>query len=315
MRIPKAFRSLALTFVATTALSTGLTTVATQLPANAAGSPSDLVTAVQAKKPKKKRTTVVKDLSFNVASFNILGSNHTDGKKKKRSRYASGVTRARWAVDLLKTHKTSVVGFSEIQPDQLRTVLAYGGGKYTSYPSPDAPKKAVPTAIVWKKRWWTLVSTHELVVPFLGQKRPQAAIVLQHKTTGQKVGFVNVHLTPVRKRDKSFGEKERNIGTNRMIKQAQAFASTGIPVFLTGDMNEREEVFCDVTTRTDMVAAAGGTNDGNSCQPPKNIGLDWIFTTPQVLLSQFRFQADPLVKKITDHRVPMVRATIPAAGS
>ena len=302
MRIPQAFRSLALTLVATTAL----TTVGTQLPATAAGAPSDGVTVSQASGPRKAGK-VVKDLSFNVASFNILGSNHTDGK---RSRFASGVTRARWAVDLLSTHKISVTGFSEIQPDQLRTVLAYGNGKYASYPSPDAPFKSVPTAIVWKKRWWELVSANGFIVPFLGQQRPQAAIVLRHKVTGQEVGFVNVHLTPVRKRDKSFGEDERNIGTRRMIRQARSLASRGIPVFLTGDMNEREEVFCDVTGRTSMIAAAGGTNNG-TCQPPKNIGLDWIFATPDLLLSEFRFQADELVKLITDHRVPMVRATIP----
>jgi endonuclease/exonuclease/phosphatase family metal-dependent hydrolase len=306
MRIPKAFRSLALTLVATTAL----TTVATQLPASAAGSPSDSVAGTQLSKPKKakKPGKVVKDLTFNIASFNILGSNHTDGKK--RSRFASGATRARWAVDLLQTHKISIIGFSEIQADQLRTVLAYGNGKYTSYPSPDAPRKAVPTAIVWKKRWWELVSAKDFIVPFLGQQRPQPAIVLRHKVTGQEVGVVNVHLTPVRKRNKMFGEGERDKGTRKMIRQARLLSEQGMPVFLTGDMNEREEVFCDVTSRTNMVAAAGGTNDG-SCQPPKNIGLDWIFTTPDVLLSEFRFQADELVKRITDHRVPMVRATLP----
>src|SRR3712207_8725505 len=78
-------------------------------------------------------------------------------------------------------------------------------------------------------------------------------------------------------------------------KKARSLASRGIPVFLTGDMNEREEAFCDVTGRTSMVAAAGGTHDG-ACKPPKNIGLDWIFSTPDVQLSEFRFQADDLVR-------------------
>ncbi len=42
-----------------------------------------------------------------------------------------------------------------------------------------------------------------------------------------------------------------------------------LPVFFTGDMNDREEFFCPVTARTELRAANGGSNVGGVCTLPR----------------------------------------------
>ncbi|MGZ4468575.1 MAG: hypothetical protein ACXVXB_08840, partial [Nocardioidaceae bacterium] len=133
--------------------------------------------------------------------------------------------------------------------------------------------------------------------------------------TGLEVYVANFHnpASVPRFRDQ---QHWRDVATGMEISLVNTLhQETGLPVFVTGDMNERDEYFCRITAGTGMVAAAGGSNTG-SCAPPRPIGIDWIFGTPGVQFSGYTVDRSPLVQRTTDHPVVIsqVHLTGPSAG-
>jgi hypothetical protein len=59
-----------------------------------------------------------------------LGSSHTVGSTE----YESGTKRITRGVDLLASYGTDLVGFNELQRDQLNTFLDVTDGQYDIYP-------------------------------------------------------------------------------------------------------------------------------------------------------------------------------------
>ena len=84
-----------------------------------------------------------------------------------------------------------------------------------------------------------------------------------------------------------------------------------LPVFFTGDMNDREEFFCPVTARTELRAANGGSNVGGDCVLPRPSKIDWIMGTREVTFTGYLARDDELVDRTTDHPVIMATASIP----
>ena len=105
--------------------------------------------------------------------------------------------------------------------------------------------------------------------------------------------------------------QHRNEATRRQIKLFNDLERTGIPQFVTGDMNERDVYFCKVTGATPLIAAAGGSNNGG-CSPPSRSEIDWIFGSPNVIFSDFVADRSPLVRRTTDHPVVVTTATVDA---
>ena len=81
-------------------------------------------------------------------------------------------------------------------------------------------------------------------------------------------------------------------------------AQTGYPVFLTGDFNEREEAFHRVTGGGAAVAANGGVSG--------NVGIDWIFGTPDVTFSDY-VRDNSTIARISDHPLIDARRRSPAS--
>lgn len=86
--------------------------------------------------------------------------------------------------------------------------------------------------------------------------------------------------------------------------------AAGYPVFLVGDLNDREEAFCGVADGGLMVSASGGSNAG-ACQPPKNMNIDWIFGTGAAF-SGYLVDQSPQ-GRTSDH--PYVEAVATAAST
>ena len=78
-------------------------------------------------------------------------------------------------------------------------------------------------------------------------------------------------------------------------------------MFVTGDMNEREQFFCTVVGGTTLHAAAGGSVAGG-CQPPRPTQIDWILGSKDVVFSNYNIDKSQLVHFTTDH--PVVSATV-----
>lgn len=240
--------------------------------------------------------------TFEVASFNVLGSNHT---MRSRS-WRPGPTRAKLARRWLREEGVSIAGLQEAQVDQMRVLTRK---RWNAYPD---PRRAMNTetaqSVIWRRARWRLLEAHTFTIPFHhGQLRKQPVVRLQDRTTGRQVWVISVHMTAG---GGARGARERRVGRARLVREVRRLELTGRPVVVTGDMNDHRTIFCAVTAGTSLVAASGGSNDDEGCQTPSWMRVDWIFGSPSVSWWEFRFEDGGLLDRITDHTVPVVTATL-----
>ncbi|QZY30038.1 endonuclease/exonuclease/phosphatase family protein [Nocardioides coralli] len=234
---------------------------------------------------------------FGVAMINILGSNHTQGGK---GGYAPGVNRAYTATRMLLAQGVSIIGFSEIQTDQLG-VFRRNAPSFAVYPGTALGGKGVPQSVAWDTRVWSLVEATEIYIPFSGQIRPQPVVKLAHTGTGTEIWVMNVHNSPHRL------EGERDRAETIEISKLNELIATGVPVVVTGDFNEKQEVLCRITASTGLQSAVGG---GNCYPPPQQMRVDWIFASPAFAVESYRVTRDAPVPSITDHAVLYSRLSL-----
>jgi hypothetical protein len=235
--------------------------------------------------------------SFGVAMINILGSNHTQGGK---GGYAPGVNRAYTATRMLLAQGVSIIGFSEIQTDQLG-VFRNNAPSYAVYPGTELGGKGVPQSVAWDTRVWSLVEASEIYIPFSGQIRPQPVVKLAHVETGTEIWVMNVHNSP------QGMEGERDRAEAIEISRLNELIATGDPVVVTGDFNEKQEVLCRITASTGLQSAVGG---GNCYPPPQQMRVDWIFASPELAVESYRVTREAPVPSITDHAVLYSRLSL-----
>jgi endonuclease/exonuclease/phosphatase family metal-dependent hydrolase len=241
--------------------------------------------------------------SFKIATFNVLGSQHTAPGGDATSR-APGYVRSRWAADIINTAGADIIGFDEMQLDQYNVMMQNVGG-YESYPGTSLGGAGIPTNIIWRTSKFNLVGTSTLTIDFLGQNRPMPIVELQDKATGRNFYVFNVHNSPVQ--GKNTHEAERNVQENLEVAKINALRKTGLPVFFMGDLNEHADVFCHVTGSTDLVSASGGSSSG-TCRPPADMRVDWIFGS--AAFSGFTLDRSAQVQRTTDHTVLFATATV-----
>jgi len=240
---------------------------------------------------------------FTMASFNLLGSSHTN-RGGHSARLASGPQRIPGALALMDQHGISVVGLQEFQPDQRATFQRQATG-WAMYPGLSLGRRAGENSVAWRVDTWQLVKPGLVDIPYFnGRIRPMPYVLLQHNQTGVLAYFSTFH-NPANIRGNM--QRWRNEATRRQINLFNRLEALGIPQFVTGDMNERDEYFCKVTRATPLVAAAGGSNNGG-CAPPRPTQIDWIFGSPQVVFSRYVVDRSPLVRRTSDH--PVVAATV-----
>ncbi|MGZ4494959.1 MAG: endonuclease/exonuclease/phosphatase family protein [Nocardioides sp.] len=248
---------------------------------------------------------------FVISSFNALGSNHTK-PGGDADNFAPGRVRAGWAATLMQRHDMSVVGFQEIQSDQLDTVQQETHGAYDMWPGYALGAKGVPQTLMWRKADWTVTWKGHVDITFMDQIRPQPVVRLKNNATGREIYVLNVHMSP---NDSSPGgrEDERDSATVKEIQVLNDLTASGLPVFFVGDMNEHEEIFCKVTGQTSLVAAAGGSNVGGNCNPPRNMRVDWIFGSQAqgASFSNYAMDLSPLERQTTDHAVLTATVNVP----
>ncbi len=241
---------------------------------------------------------------FGLTQFNILGSNHT-APGSDADHFAPGTIRTEWAASLVDDIRADVVGFSEIQRDQLATFDRAAGGAFDAYPGTSLGGSGIAASLVWRRSVFTAVEKRSVTIPFMGQQRQMPYVKLRHDATGRVLWVMNVHNAP---RDR---QAERDVARAREIAILVELRRSGLPVFFVGDMNEKAEIFCDVTEKTDLEAAQGGTNDGVTCRPPADMRVDWIFGSSDARFTSFSFDRSTPVRRITDHHVLVSRVRVP----
>lgn len=241
-------------------------------------------------------------VTFEVASFNVLGSNHTAGS----TRWYSGPVRARMAKRWLAVEGTSVVGLQEGQVDQMKAFTR--SGEWTSYPDPRQSRDTqTAQSVAWRTAEWSMVEARTFRIPFdRTQQREQPMVLLEHRATGRRTWVVSVHMTA------GWDERavwERRAGTRKLVRHVRELEAAGVPVIVTGDMNAHDDFFCHLAARTTLRSPAGGAFDG-ACVPPTAMRVDWIFGSPDILWADFRYADDAVLDKVTDHTVPVGTATL-----
>ena len=250
---------------------------------------------------------------FRVSTFNVLGASHTRKGGNKGTR-PSGSARMGWAVQLLEKHAVDVVGFQEYEPEQHFQFRRLVGRGWQVFPGPHPARGAIRQSIAWRTDTWDLVSTDTVAVPyFRGKLIPMPVVLLANKATGQQMYVANFH-NPATTGQYGRNEVWRDRATQIEIDLVNRLhRSTGLPVIVTGDMNERDEYFCKMTSQAPMIAANGGSNVGGVCVAPRPSVIDWMFATRGVTFSDYVRDVSPLVRRASDH--PMFAATVLLPGS
>lgn len=248
--------------------------------------------------PREVHRAVSTDLT--VASFNVLGSSHT----RHDARYASGEQRSSGVARLVQRQDVEVAGFQEMQPDQLRAFLDRTGGRYDVYPGFALRELDTENSLAWDRTQWESLKERTVEIPYFdGNPRPMPVVKLRNLRTGMTAWFVNVHnpATNVAHPGQD-GWRRRAIDIEADL--VARLSRSGLPVFLTGDMNEREKVFCPITGRAPMKAARGGSHAGGRCEAENPRYVDWVFGHRDVQFHGYRELRGSLVRRTSDH--PMV---------
>ncbi len=257
--------------------------------------------------PRPKPLALPPVATFKMASFNILGSTHT-GKGGHSPGKASGPQRMSGVLQLLDAHDLSVVGLQEFQPNQRATFRSRARG-WDMYPGLSMGRRAGENSVAWRTDTWEMLDPGLIDIPYFnGRIRPMPYVLLRHKPTGVKAYFSTFH-NPANVGGNM--QRYRNEATRRQIGLFNRLEGTGIPQFVTGDMNERAEYFCKVTGATPLIAAAGGSNNGG-CRPPPRAQIDWIFGSPKAQFSGYLADRSPLVRRTSDHPLIVSGVTIDA---
>lgn len=246
-----------------------------------------------------------KKTSFVISSFNVLGSNHTAPGGDAKG-YASGVTRIRWAAELLRQKGVDIVGFQELAPDQAQEFKRVAGDTYGLYPGKTKMAMGSQNSIAWRKDQWDLVEGKIVRMPsHRGNDWPAPIVKLRNKETGQEAYFLNFHNAPgyrtgaqQAQRDKAAAKQVELV--NRLKRES------GLPVIVTGDMNDKIKYFNAMTQGADMNAA----NERKDGRPPAQMGIDWIFGSQQVKFSGYKRERGELERKTSDHAMIYSRATL-----
>lgn len=324
------------------ALSAVLALVATALAVTAgAGTPSSAALSAAAVPPAPPTT-------FRIGSFNILGASHTDDGSHAGFPFQGYRARMERTVGYIDQAQLSVVGLQEFHPRQYDYFRQLVGKRYELWPDTrDMDRKLTENSIAWRPDIWTAVIRTSWSAPYFGgdmQRRP--LVLLRHNLTGQQIWVMNTHspadtycnpdecAQPLRDRHQQIAAS--------VVNQLRA-ERPDVPVFYTGDMNDREQFYCPFTASTDMESAAWGHNLYNNPDPttvdeahepdsPEDCGMfkpaavNWIMASQEVDWANYTYHfasqarradwtnpnTDPNVY-VSDHAMIYADAIVPAS--
>ncbi len=301
-------------------------------PTTASGSPSESTVSrartrtapkpqrvMQAKEVRRKPPSVLKrervlaaraeaaalPVTLRIATFNVLGSQHTAPGGERRN-FPVASWRTPQAVALIRKHDVDVVGLQELQADQLNGITA--GTGFAAYPGYAFGEKETDNSIIYDPSRFEFVDGSSFTITFMGRPRPQTILKLRERTTGREMYFVNMHVSA----GGGPNARTRAAAHNTAIAIVNDLRATGLPVFLTGDMNDRGAFFCRVLPPTGMVASAGGSTAGG-CAPPGRMQVDWVVGSSDVTFADQWVDGTPQARKISDHFFISATATIAPA--
>ena len=233
--------------------------------------------------------------SLVIGSFNVLGSQHTAPGGDRRH-YPPASVRSPAAANLILNHRVDVVGTQELQDDQLAALLSRTG--MAAYPGLAWGSAETDNSILYDDEQFAFVSGSKFTIPFMGRPRPQPILRLRDIATGREFYVVNTHPS-------AHGGRyavERRQGQQALVGIVNQLRATGLPVLVTGDMNDRELFYCNVVPAASLTASNGGSYASGSCVPPPSpIPVDWVVGSGSIAWSGYWRDTTPITKKVSDH--------------
>lgn len=235
--------------------------------------------------------------TFQIGTLNILGSQHQ----------RNGTGRAAALAGAIIGRGVDLVGLQEVQDDQLAVLQSRLDG-YTIWPGQGLGNQGVRLQIAFRDALFALVDTGSITTTFDFQRRPIPWVLLQDRATGAEFYVIDVHNSPRGQ------EADRDAATGAEISLVNSLRSTGKPVFLVGDTNERTEFACRVAAATGMVGSNGLNASGGGCSTGAGpLKIDHVMGVGGVEFSDYVVDYDPPVRASTDHA--FVRATVTVTPS
>lgn len=245
-------------------------------------------------------------VSFRVASFNVLGDSHTGPGGNKPASYPDAGPRMDMAISMLRSNGIDVVGFQEFESTQ-HNMFTARAGEYSLYPGLSLGTKSVRFNIAWRSSMFRLVEAHTLSIPYAGGSRIEMPVVLLESTsTGRRAWFANFHNpadTPRLGNNARWRAEAAGIEVSHLTA---LHAEDGTPVIVTGDFNERAEIFCRFTAGGVFSSASGGST-GASCAPPPSMQVDWVFGSTGVAFDGYAVSD---AGRASDHAMVHAGATL-----
>jgi endonuclease/exonuclease/phosphatase family metal-dependent hydrolase len=246
---------------------------------------------------------------INLASFNNLGASHT--RTGSGSRYATYPSRTVAAYNMLQRMKVDVVGMQEFQEPQSDLFLKTANGAFASFywtgGTVAKPKRDTENSIVWRTSTMELVSAATYDIPYFnGNTRHMPYVLLRQRSSGREAYFINTH-NPA-SNVFGYGDQSKYRSQALAIQRALVIQlrKTGLPVFLTGDLNDREKAFCPLTAGRLMISA--NSIPSMTCAMPSQSSIDWVLAAGPARFSLFDYDKYPKEQLISDH--PIVRTRV-----
>lgn len=246
-----------------------------------------------------------------VASFNVLGANHTDRRRGSKASWADSDVRTPKTIEILDNNGVDLVGFQELNRVQHDQFMEKAGGDWAMYPGNKLTNYATHNSIAWRTAHWKLLEANTVDVPyFRGKRIPMPYLLMRHVATGRLIWIANFH-NPASTRSRGDQSKWRAKAKAKQVALANRLHQSGVPLIITGDMNERGSYHCSMTSLAPMRAANGGSVGTRRCRAPRDERIDWIFGSDFVKFTNYVAQRTPLIKQTTDHPVVMADLFVP----
>ena len=94
-----------------------------------------------------------------------------------------------------------------------------------------------------------------------------------------------------------------------LVSVVDRLQQSGLPVLVTGDMNDRQPFYCNVVARAGLTAPNGGSYSGGCSPPPEPLPVDWVVGSGVTWSSYWR-DTTPVTRRLADHFIISAKAHV-----
>ena len=256
--------------------------------------------------------------SFRIASFNVLGTSHTDGPGANKPSWPSWSVRIEKSLNVIQSKELDIIGFQEFEPSQRN----YLKQKLPNYGMSSKGKES--DSIMWNGDKFELVSEGTWQTTYFGGKIQEPWVKLRDVSTQQEFHVMNVH-DPI---NRGQGDAQTRYENAKAHLQKVNELKAEAPVLLTGDFNSAysNDAGAGAATNEQLtycVLTKGGMNDAYDLSvprqakcpnKPKNMKnfIDHIYLTSELDVSSFDYVESGANSNGADHPTIFADVTIPS---